>query len=232
MRRGVLLFASVLVLTSWLACGGGGSSSDTGSLRFVQGSPDAPAVDFVVDEKTQTTSMLYGNSSDYISLKTGSRHVQIIPVNSTKPLLDQTTSVGSSAFHTLILTGPVAQLQPVLLTDSVATTTTIPIQNVRVINISTRLGPADVYIVDPSLNLSSATPVATNLALGKDTGYQAISTATGSNPANFEVFITAPGTRNAFLATGPLAVVTTKNQTVVIEDAAAGGFTFSVLQDQ
>ena len=231
MRRGVLLFALFLLLSVWLACGGG-SSSDTGNLRFVQGSPDAPMVNFVVDGKTEQTNMLYGNATDYISLKVGSRHAQVIPVNSTTPLLDDTVSMDSGVFQTLILTGPAAQLKPVLLTDSVASTSTTPVKNVRVINISTQMGPADVYIVAPGVNLASVTPVATNLSLGENTDYQPITTLSGGNAGNYEVFMTVPGTRNAFLATGPLAVATAKNQTVVIEDAAGGGFTFAALQDQ
>jgi hypothetical protein len=231
LRRGVLLFALLLLLTFWLGCGGG-SSTDTGSLRFVQGSPDAPAVDFLVDGKTQTSDMLYANSSDYISLKPGSRHVQVIPVNGSKPLLDQTVSVGSSDFHTLLLTGPVAQLKPVLLTDTVASTTTTPINNVRVMSISTQMGPADVYVVAPGVNLATATPVFTNLTLSQDSGYQAITGATGAGTGSYQVFVTAPGTRNAYLNTGPLALATGKNQTVVIEDSPSGGFTFSALQDQ
>jgi len=231
LRWGVLLFALLLVLTFGLACGGA-SSSDTGNLRFVQGSPDAPAVDLLVDGKTQTSDMLYANSSDYISLKKGSRHVQVIPVNGSTSLLDQTVSVGSSDFHTLLLTGPAAQLKPVLLTDTVASTTTTPIDNVRVINISTQMGPTDVYIVAPGVNLATATPVATNLSLSQDSGYQAITGGTGAGTGSYQVFVTAPGTRNAYLTTGPLAVVSGKNQTVVIEDSSAGGFTFTVLQDQ
>jgi len=234
LRRGVPLSALFLLLSFWLGCGGGGggSSSDTGNLRFVQGSSDAPAVNFVVDGTTQTSDMLYANSSDYISLKPGSRHVQVIPVNSSKPLLDQTVSVTASVYQTLFLTGPVAQLKPILLTDTATTSTTAPIPNVRVISISLNMGPADVYIVDPSVNLSSATPVATSLSFGQDTGYQAITSPAGSNPVNFEVFVTAPTTHNAYLATGPLTVTSGKNETVVIEDGAAGGFAFGTLQDQ
>jgi len=189
-------------------------------------------VNFVVDGKTEQTNMLYGNATDYISLKVGSRHAQVIPVNSTTPLLDDTVSMDSGVFQTLILTGPAAQLKPVLLTDSVASTSTTPVKNVRVINISTQMGPADVYIVAPGVNLASVTPVATNLSLGENTDYQPITTLSGGNAGNYEVFMTVPGTRNAFLATGPLAVATAKNQTVVIEDAAGGGFTFAALQDQ
>ena len=156
----------------------------------------------------------------------------MIPVNSTKPLLNDTVSMDSSVYQTLILTGPVAQLKPVLLTDSVASTATTPVKDIRVINVSTQMGPADVYIVAPGVNLAGATPVATSLSLGQNTDYQPITTGSGGNAGNFEVFMTAPGTRNAFLATGPLAVATAKNQTIVIEDAAGGGFTFTVLQDQ
>ena len=232
MRRGVPLSALFLFLTLWLACGSSGSSSDTGNLRFVQGSPDAPAVNFVVDGTTQTSDMLYANASDYVSLKPGSRHVQIIPLNSSKPLFDQTVSMTSSVYQTLFLTGPVAQLKPVLLTDTATTSTTAPIQNVRVVNISLKMGPADVYIVDPSVNLSSATPVATGLSFGQDTGYQAITSPAGSNPVNFEVVLTVPTTHNAYLVTGPQSLTSGKNETIVIEDGAAGGFTFGTLQDQ
>ena len=118
-----------------------------------------------------------------------------------------------------------------LLIDTVASTTT-PIDNVRVINISVQMGPADVYIVAPGVNLSTATPVATNLALSQDSGYQAITGGTGASGSSYQVYVTAPGTRNAYLATGSLAVASAKNQTVVIEDAPSGGFTFTVLQDQ
>ena len=44
--------------------------------------------------------------------------------------------------------------------------------------------------------------------------------------------MTVPGGLTVYLATGPLTFATKLQQTVVVEDAPAGGFTFSVLDDQ
>ncbi len=216
-----------LILAVAPGCGGGGSSSTTANLRFVQGSPDAPPVDFLVGGTTETSNMLYGNASSYVSVKAGTVHVQVIPVNSTKPLLDQSVSLAGSANETLFLTGPVTQLKPLVLNDGVTTSTTATTNNVRVVNISTQMGPADVYIVAPGVNLASATAVSSGLAFDQSTSYTAL-----TQGGNYEVYMTVPGGLTVYLATGPLTFATKLQQTVVVEDAPAGGFTFSVLDDQ
>jgi hypothetical protein len=88
------------------------------------------------------------------------------------------------------------------------------------------MGPADVYIVTAGSGLAGATPVAPSLAFDKDTGYQL------ETIGNDQVFMTQPGTTNAFLSTGTLAVTQSQFQTVVALDAIGGGFTYIVLADQ
>jgi hypothetical protein len=225
-----VIFISLLLILA-PGCGGGGSTSNSASLRFVQGSPDAPAVDFVVDGTTQTSNILYGNASAYVTVKSGSRDVQIIPVNSSSPVLTQKISLADSARETLLMTGPVAQPKSVVLSDTTTTTTT---SQVRVVNISNAMGPADVYILAPGLSLASATPVGKGVAPGQDTGYQSATVGTGSAGGNYVVYMTVPNTLNVYMSTGPLSFATSasQRQTVVILDAAGGGFTFSVLTDQ
>ena len=227
MRRAVSPFIVIFVLGLTVACGGGGGSSSAASLRFVQGSPDAPAVNYLVDGATQSPNLLYGNASSYASVKSGTRHVQIIPVNSTKPLLDQTVSLAESSNETLVLTGPVAQLKPLVLDDGTTTGTTSS-NNVRVLNISSSMGPADVYIVPAGASLGGATPVAQGLAVDQNTGY----IGTGSTSGNFNVYLTAPGTRNVYLSTGSVNLSTTQKQTIMVLDSPGTGFTFTLLTDQ
>ena len=235
MPRAAAAFFVPLLLILASGCGSGGSSG-TASIRFVQGSIDAPQVDFVVDGKTETTGMLYGNASTYISVKSGNRHVQVIPVNSTTPLLDQNVSLAENANETLMLTGPVAQHKPLVLNDgSTVTGGTSTTSNVRVVNISTQMGPADVYIVPSGTNLATATPVAKGLAFDQNTGYQSIA-VTGTTGGNYIVYTTTPGTKSVSLTTGPLSfsssTSSSQKQTVIVLDAPAGGFTFTLLNDQ
>ena len=232
MRRAVigLFLPSLLILTP--ACGGGSSSNSTASIRFVQGSIDTPSVDFLVNGTTHQSGMLYGNASSYVSVKAGNSQVQIIPVNSTKPLLNQTLSLADSANETVILTGQVAQLKPLVLNDGSATTGgTTGVANVRVVNISTQMGPADVYLIPSGGSLSGAAAVSSGLDFDQDTGYQSVDVSSGSS-ANYTVYMTIPGTKSVYISTGPLSFSASKKQTVIILDGPAGGFTFTQLTDQ
>ncbi len=227
MRRVASLFLVVLSLGFAFACGGGGSSAGTANLRFIQGSPDAPPVNYLVDGATQSSNLLYGNASTYASVKSGTRDVQIIPVNATKALLAQTVSLADSANETLILTGPVAQLKPLVLNDGTTSGTTSS-NNVRVVNISIAMGPADIYIIPAGGSLSGATPVAKALDFDQNTGY----VGTGSTSGNFDVYITKPTTQNVYLSTGSLNLSTSQKQTILVLDSPSGGFTFTLLTDQ
>ena len=229
MRRVASLSLVVLSFGFALACGGGGgSSSNTANLRFVQGSPDAPPVDYVVDKATQSSDLLYGNASSYASVKSGNRNVQIIPTNSTTPLLAQTVTLADSANETLILTGPVAQLKPLVLDDGTTTGTTSS-NNVRVVNISNTMGPADIYIIPTGSSLSTATPVAKALDFDQNTGY----VGTGSTSGNFNVYFTKPTTQFLYLSTGSLNLSTTQKQTILVLDSPNGnGLAFILLTDQ
>jgi len=214
-----------IFLATILAAGCGGSSSDTGQIRFVQASPNSPQVDLLIDGTTQSSNLAYGNASGYISVKTGKRRVEVLPVNSSTPLLDLSVSVGSSDNTTVLLTGDAGNLQSLVLTDG-GTTATTGDSYVRVVNASVSMGAADVYIVAAGTGINGATPVASNVALNQTGGYQL-------TPAgNYEVFMTTPGTKAVLLDTGPINLAASQNWTLLAMDGPSCGFTFTLLQDQ
>jgi len=211
-----------------IGCGGGGSSSssDTAQIRVFNGASGVSAVNILVDGTLQSGNLNYGAATQYLTVKTGSIHVQAVLASDGSSVLDQSFSVASGAHETVFITGTSASVTSKVLGDG-GTTTVAGDGHVRVFNASNTMGASDVYIVDPGRGLSGVTPVAKGIGLGSDSGYQAI-------PAgNYEVFLTAPGTTIVNLATGPLNLTSaTTNQTVVVFDAAQGGFTFILLADQ
>ena len=64
------LFSGILLATG---CGSGGG---TAQLRLVLASPDAPSLNILIDGKSVATDMADGSSTGYISVKSGSRHIQ------------------------------------------------------------------------------------------------------------------------------------------------------------
>jgi len=158
-------------------------------------------------------------------VKSGSRHVQAAPVGGGSPIFDQTLSISSSAHQTLLLTGSSSSIQEVVLTDS-GTTATPGDGHARVLNASGTMGATDAYIVNAGTSIIGVQPITANLAFGADTGYQLIPIG------NYEVFLTIPGTTSVNLATGPLNIGASANQTIVAFDAAGGGFTYILFTDQ
>lgn len=226
MGRRVGLVALCLAIVFTMGCGGG-SSDTTQQLRIVLASPDATPVDILIDGTQVATSVAYTNSTAYLPVKTGSRHIQARTVSSSTSVFDQTISLAASANETLLLTGPAAKMQFLLLTDG-ATNTTITTGDgkVRVVNASQTMGPADVYIVNSGKSLAGATPVSSGLAFGKATDYAL------EIIGDFQVLMTQPATTTVFLNTGPLDMTQSQFKTVVALDAVGGGFNFIVLTDQ
>jgi len=206
-------------------CGGGSSStSSTASLRVFQGSPDAPLVNLLVDGKTVASNIAYGGNSGYISVTSGSRHVQVEPASGSTAIVDQTINLAASAKQTIVITGPVASHTVTTLTDG-GTTATTGDGYLRIFNASSGADPSDAYIVISGTTLAGVTPVTANLAFNKDTGYKLLAAG------NYDVYLTAPGTNNVYLNTGPLNVDASTNQTVFALDNLSGGFTYARLTD-
>jgi hypothetical protein len=223
-RAGVIALCLGIVLM--IGCGGSGTST-TQQLRVVMVSPDAPHVDILIDGTQVATSLAYTNSTAYTAVKAGQRRVQALTVSNSTSIFDQTISVTASANETLLLSGPASRIQSVLLTDgSTTTATTTGTGEVRIVNASGTMGPADVYIVSAGTGLAGATPVATKLSFDQATSYE--SAAIG----NYEVFMTSPGTTNLLLDTGALALTQSQFQTVVAVDATGGGSNYIALTDQ
>lgn len=220
---------AALVAVCVLGGGCGSSSSDTTQqIRVVMASPDASPVDILIDGTEVATSIGYTNSTSYLPVKSGNRTVEGKAVSNSASIFQQTVAVAASANETLIVTGPASKTSTVVLSDGNATSTTVATGNgsVRLVNASTQMGPADVYIINAGTGLNGAKPVATNVDLAQSTPYQL--TAIGT----YEIFLTAPGTTNVFLDTGPLALSQGQYQTVVALDEAGGGFNYLVLTDQ
>jgi len=227
--RPALVAALCLGLIFVVGCGGSGSSSSTTQeLRVVVASANAPRVDVLINGAAVATSLTYRNTTTYIPVDTKAQNVQIQTVSNSNTIFQQTVTVPPSADQTLIVTGPAAHLQGILLTDGSTTSTTVTTGagNVRVVNASSNMGAADVYIVNAGAGLGGATPVAKSLAFAQVFGYESVSIG------NYQVFLTAPGTTSVYLNSGPLALTQSQYQTVIALDQIGGGVSYLVLTDQ
>ena len=221
------LLALCLGILFCIGCGSSSSSSNTGQVRILEAAVGAPSVNILVDGMIMASNLGYGSATAYLTVKSGSRHVQAVPVGGGSPVFEQSLSISASGHQTLLLTGSSSSIQEAMLTDG-GTTATTGDGHVRVFNASSTMGPTDAYIVNAGTSIIGVQPITANLAFGADTGSQLVPTG------NYEVFLTIPGTTSVNLGTGPLSLPpgTNPNQTVVVFDATAGGFAYILFTDQ
>jgi hypothetical protein len=213
-------FFSLIFILLTLGCG-----ADKSKLRILHASPDEGTLDVLIDGKTVSSNLAYEASTGYLSVGTGSRHVQLQASGSTTNVIDQNLTINSGGSTTLIAANFAASITPLVLTDD-ATAPASGEFKLRVVNAAPALGPVDVYVVPPGTDLTTVSPAFSNLAFADNSDYLTF-------PAgNYVVEFTPPGSIFVLLAAGPTNFQGDQNRTLVALDDPGGGFTSVTLNDR
>ena len=81
------------------------------TLRIVHASPDAPAVDVLVDGQPAAQNVAFGSATEYAPLAPGDHQVQVVPTGGGEPLIDQPVTLAGGTAYVLAVVGPAAGLQ-------------------------------------------------------------------------------------------------------------------------
>jgi len=193
--------------------------------------PSISSVDVYVDDKSVFTSLAYGANTGYITVISGTRHLQILPAGSTSnPIVDESVTSPTSGEETVVVEGISPNISGVVLTDN-NTAPATDTAMLRLVNAAPNMGTADVYVVAAGSSLISGQPTVPELAYGAISSYQTLTIPTTSTTQTFSVFFTKPGTTQAVLATGPITFSSGQIRTLVGLNSLNGGFTFVTLAD-
>jgi len=117
------------------------------SLRFVHGSPDAPAVDVIIDGASVAQNIAFGTVTDYFPLPSGDHQVQIVPTGTaaSSAVIDEQVSLDGGGAYIFAATG--------LLKDLKAKTYQVDLDKldagkarVRLIHLSPDAGNVDLFV--------------------------------------------------------------------------------------
>jgi hypothetical protein len=215
-----LALATLSVFTA-----GCGSSSGT-KFRLVNAIPDVPqqqAVDVQIDGKVVGTVSLGGvapASSGYLSVASGSRHLQLFRTGQTTgPYFDGNITFNSGS-NTVVATGSVINNTIVapLFADN-ATAPTSSNAQLRIIQASPEgFGnqPVDVYIVAPGAGLNP-TPDIANVAYLAASAYKTFPAGT------YDLLLTETGFQSINIRISNASFTAGKNYTYVLVDVQNGG---------
>jgi Domain of unknown function (DUF4397) len=234
MIRGVptkRFFIGALAVVSAIIGGCGGSDDDNneGSLRVGHFSPDAPAVDVLVDGGRVAQDVTFGENSGYLAIESGRRTLSVNAANSPNSVISAPIDIQPDESVTVLAINRLAQITPLVLRDERTPASNNGVK-VRVVHGAVNAPNVDVYATAPNASLEDATPVLTNVAFGTASNYLVVP------PGAYRFRVTPTGTKTVAIDSGTLNFNGGEVSTVIARDTndTQGGapLTLSVLDDR
>lgn len=211
-----LALAGLSIFTA--SCG-----SSSSKFRLVHAVADGQAVDVVIDGKTVETAVAVNAatpSTGYLSVSSGTRHIQVFPTGTTTgAYFDGNVTLNSSADYTFLLSGvvlPASTITGTLLTDN-NTAPTSSNAELRVIHAST-FGPTpvDIYVTSPGGGITGPPSISS-------VAYQNASTYLNVPEGTYDILVTPAGLPAIDIRVADAAFIAGKIYTYVLIDIPGGG---------
>ena len=193
-----------------------GPGATTASLRVVHASPDAPNVDVLVDNAAALTNVAYKTASNYLAAPAGNRNLKVRATGASTVVIDQNVALTQGAFYTVLATGRVASIAPVVLTDDQTSPAAGNIR-LRLVHASPTAGNVDIYVTGTAADLATTTPTLSNVAFRAASNYLEVPAGT------YRVRITPAGTKTVAIDVNNVALTSGQVRTAVAVDAVGGG---------
>jgi hypothetical protein len=188
----------------------------TAQLRVVHASPDAPNVDVLVDGAAALTDVPFRAASEYLEVPAGSRNLEVRAAGSSTVVIDQDASIVAGRAYTVIATGPVASIAPLVLEDDLASPAAGNVK-LRLVHASPTAGNVDIYVTAPGADLATAAPTLTNVPFRAASEYLEVPAGT------YRVRITPVGTKTVAIDANGVALTAGQIRTAIAVDAPGGG---------
>jgi hypothetical protein len=191
-------------------------------VRVVHASPDAPAVDVLVDGAPVLSGVPYLAASDYLEVAPGSRNLAVNAAGTATTVIDADVSLVDGADYTVIAGGLLADIEPIVLQDD----NSAPaggLARVRAVHGAASAPAVDIYVTAPGADLAALTPALTGVEFGDVADY--IEAPAG----DYQVRVTPAGTKTVVIDSGTLALESGQVRTAIAVDAPGGGAPFDLL---
>ena len=88
-------------------------TDEDASIRFVHSSPDAPAVDVIVDGAPVAHNIAFGAATEYMSFPSGEHQVQVVPTGSgaDSAVLDETVDLDGGGAYIFAAAGLLNEIE-------------------------------------------------------------------------------------------------------------------------
>ena len=196
--------------------------STPADLRVVHASPDAPAVDVIVNDDFANPLVpalefpTFEPETGYVSVPTDTYNVKVTD-SATQGLIaiDEDLQLEAGQQYTVIAVGSLAAIEPLVLIDNNRDIATQA--KVRIVHASPTAGNVDIYVTPPDADISGLDPSFADVPFQEQTGY--VNLAAGE----YDVLVTPTGTEDIAIGPARISVSDSGVYTAIARDAVGGG---------
>ncbi len=200
----------------------GPTTPATANVRVVHASPDAPNVDVLVDNVVVLTNVPYEAVSGYLAVPAGTRNFKVNATGTSTSVINADVAVTAGMNYTVMATGLVAAIEPLVLTDDLASPAAGNVK-VRLVHAAASAPTVDIYVTAPGADISMMSPTLSGVPFRGYSDYLEVPAGT------YQVRITVAGTKTVAIDSGSLAIMAGEIRSGVALDNSGGGAPFGAI---
>lgn len=215
----------LILLSTMLA--GAMLAQDSAHIRVVHASPDAPAVDVLVNGSKVLEAIPFKEYSEYLAVPAGRYDIRVNVSGTNTTVLQASPELAAGQDYTAMAVGKVANIELLLIADDNSSPEDGNAR-LRVIHAAPSAPSVDVYATSPFEALASKTPALSNVPFKAVSGYLEV-------PAgNYQARVAVANTKTVAIDSGRIPKVNGAVRTIIAIENATGStpFGFLILNDK
>jgi len=193
------------------------------SLQVIHASPDAPAVDILVDGAVLVPGLAFPEATGFVETPAGTYNVAVTVAGNPGAIAIGPVDLDLEAGvrYSVLAVGELVAIEPLILEDDPRRVATNA--KVRIVHASPTAMDVDIYVTAVGADINAETPTLENIPFKANTGYLAL-------PAgDYDVTVTPTGTKTAAIGPATISIADGGIYTAVARDPLPGAAEFGLI---